>query len=97
MARNPYPAAGEELLVFRKFMMDMAGDQSVPYLQAAIEKLHTLFPDKQVVAYDELTIGVETDSLYSDTGIDTYEIGLLDGEIPAIRCQRDDRIITFRL
>lgn len=97
MHRPTHSAADEELLVFRKFMMDMAGDQSAPYLQAAIEKLHTLFPGHQVVAYDELTIGVETDSLYSDTGIDTYELGLLDGEVPAIRCQRDDRIITFRL
>ncbi|MBQ0163569.1 MAG: hypothetical protein KBS75_00020 [Bacteroidales bacterium] len=65
--------------------------------KAAIEKLQTLFPDKGIVAYDLLTLGIGTDSLYSDTGLDIYELGLAEGDVPAIRNQRDACVITLRV
>ena len=65
--------------------------------EAAIEKLQTLFPGKRIVRYDELTLGIETDSLYSETGVDIYELGLVDYEIPAFRNTRNDEVTTFRV
>lgn len=65
--------------------------------QAALDKLQTLYPGKRLTTYDTLTIGIETDSYYSETGVDTYELGLLDGEIPAMRNTRDGEVLTFRV
>lgn len=87
----------DNLLQFRRFMMDTDAAEAAPYITAATEKLNTLFPGHRILLYDHLTLGVETDSLYSETGIDIYELGLVDGEIPAIRNQRDDTVLTFRL
>lgn len=87
----------EELLVFTRFMLDSDAAETAHYMEAAKEKLHTLYPDKRVVETSAVTLSVETDSLYSETGIDTYELGLVDNEIPAIRCERDGRVITFRV
>ena len=65
--------------------------------RAALDKLHTLFPEKRVTTYDNCTIGIETDSLYSDTGLDIYELGVVDGEVYAMRNTRDGEVITFRI
>lgn len=78
----------------RLYINDIHADD---YHRAAIEKLQTLYPNKRITSYDLQTIGIETDSLYSDTGIDTYELGLVDDEIPAIRNTRNDEVITFRV
>lgn len=86
-----------DVLVFRKFSLDEITPQTDQYLQSAVDKLQTLYPDSPVTRYDSLTLGIPTDSLYSPTGFDTYELGLVDEEIPAIRNQRDGTILTFRV
>lgn len=86
-----------DIFVFRKYMLDDQTEDTDNCLHAAIDKLQTLYPDKRVIVYDNLTIGIETDSLYSDSGIDTYELGMVDDEINAIRNTRDGNVITFRM
>lgn len=88
---------GEELFVFRKFMTDEDGAEVDACFRGAMDKLQTLYPGRNVVAYDARTIGIGTDSLYSETGMDTYELGMVDGEIPAMRNTRDGEVITFRV
>lgn len=87
----------DDLFVFRKFHLD----EDPAYLDecraAAVEKLQTLFPGKRITVYDATTLGIETDSLYSDTGIDIYELGLVDYELPAMRCTANDNVTTFRV
>lgn len=87
----------DDVLVFRKYLLDEVTSQTDGYLQAAIDKLQTLYPDRPVTRYDSLTLGIATDSLYSPTGYDTYELGMVDEEIPAIRNQRDGNVLTFRV
>lgn len=87
----------DDLFVFQRFM---EGDDDAMIDRchvAAIDKLQTLYPGKRVTIYDHLTIGIETDSYYSETGTDTYELGLVDGEIPALRNTRDGEVLTFRI
>lgn len=87
----------DDLFVFRKFLLD-EGDAFVDACrEAAIEKLQTLFPGKRIVIYDPMTLGIETDSLYSESGYDTYELGLVDAELPAMRCVENDNVTTFRV
>lgn len=86
----------DDVLVFRKFLLDEVSAETERYLQAAVDKLQTLYPARPVTRYDSLTLGISTDSLYSPTGYDTYELGLVDDEIPAIRNQRDGNVLTFR-
>lgn len=86
-----------DLFVFRKFYLDEDTAELERCQRAAIDKLQTLYPGKRITAYDSLTLGIESDSLYSDTGIDTYELGTIDDEIYAIRNTRDGEVITFRL
>lgn len=40
---------------------------------------------------------IETDSLYSETGVDTYELGMVDEEIYALCNTRDLEVVTFRV
>lgn len=87
----------EELFVFRKFLPGEHEDEIAALHNAAIEKLQTLFPGRRLTSYDMFDIGMETDNLYSETGTDTYELGLVDDEIPAIRNTRTDDVITFRV
>ena len=84
----------EAIISFRRLYID--NPQAEEYHKAAIEKLQTLYPDMQSTTYDLLTIGIQTDSLYSATGLDTYELGLIDGETPALRNTRTEELITFR-
>lgn len=88
---------GEDLFIFRKFMLDDDEYDIMSCHQSAIDKLQTLYPNKRVIVYDMYTLGIETDSLYSDSGIDTYELGMVDWEIPAMRNTRDGDVITFRI
>lgn len=86
-----------DLLTFRKFRLDEESSDTELCREAAIDKLQTLFPGKRITVYDNFTFGIETDSLYSDTGIDTYELGMVDDELYAMRNARDLNVITFRL
>lgn len=88
---------GNDLFVFRRFLLDEDQQEVEQYHQAAMEKLQTLFPGKTITNYDPLTLGIETDSYYSETGTDIYELGMVDGEIPAVRNRRDGNVITFRI
>lgn len=86
-----------DLFTFRKFRLDEESSETELCREAAIDKLQTLFPGKRITVYDSFTFGIETDSLYSDTGIDTYELGIVDDELYAIRNARDLNVITFRI
>lgn len=85
------------IFTFRKFRLDEDTSETDFCRDAAIEKLQTLFPGKRITVYDSFTFGIETDSLYSDSGIDTYELGVVDDELYAIRNARDLEVITFRI
>ena len=87
----------DDLFVFHRFTEGDDDTFVTDCHQAALDKLQTLFPGKHLTVYDRLTIGIETDSWYSDTGTDTYELGLVDNEIPAIRNTRDGEVLTFRV
>lgn len=87
----------DDILTFTRFPLDSDAQMLDTHMRAAVDKLHTLFPGKKILIYDSLTIGVETDSFYSLTGMDTYTLGLLDGETPALYNTRDESIITFRV
>lgn len=84
------------LLDFRRFTLGDDDNVAARCLRGAMDKLHTLYPGKRITTYDNITLGVETDSLYSEIGTDIYELGLVDGEMPAMRCVRTDEVITFR-
>lgn len=86
-----------DLLTFRKFRLDEESSETDLCREAAIDKLQTLFPGKRITVYDSFTFGIETDSLYSDSGIDTYELGIVDDELYAIRNARDLNVLTFRI
>lgn len=87
----------EELLVFRKFRLDTDAETLELHRAAASEKLHTLFPGNRITATDATTFCIATDSPYSTTGYDLYDLGLVDGEVAAMRNQRTDEVITFRV
>lgn len=85
-----------DVLKFRKFRVDETSTETDACMQAALDKLQTLYPGKRISVMDQLTLAIETDSYYSPTGIDTYELGLVDEELYAVRNTRDDNVITFR-
>lgn len=87
----------DDLFVFRKFMFDEDPVFLDHCREAAIEKLQTLFPGKRITQYDSLTLGIESDSLYSETGIDIYELGLVDYELPAFKNTTNEEVTTFRV
>lgn len=87
----------EELFVFKPFRADDDESMKDECHRAALDKLQTLYPGRPVTSYDNTTLGISTDSYYSATGFDTYELGLVDGELPAMRNTRDGEVITFRL
>lgn len=87
----------DDLLVFRRFLLDEDDDKLFECQQAAIDKLQTLYPGKRITRYDETHLGIESDSLYADNGIDIYELGLVDDYLPAMRNTRNDNVITFRV
>lgn len=87
----------EQLFVFRPFRADDDEKQKDRCHAAALDKLQTLFPGKRATSYDNTSIVIPTDSYYSSTGFDTYELGMVDDEIPGMRCTRDGEVITFRI
>lgn len=86
-----------DIFVFKKLYQDANLAQAEIFCKAAIEKLQDLYPGNKIIRYDHFTIGIETDSPQSETGMDIYEIGLIDQEIPAMRRIRDEETITFRV
>lgn len=86
----------DDILSFKRFTLDEDDAVVSRCSRGAMDKLQTLYPGKYITNYDDITLGVETDSLYSETGTDIYELGLVDGEMPAMRCVRTDEVITFR-
>lgn len=84
----------EEIFLFRRFITETPETEA--YHCAAIEKLQTLYPHKKIKATDGLSIEIETDSLYCDSGIETYELGMINNELPALKCLSSGDVITFR-
>ena len=84
-------------LIFTPFTLDAPPELLTACREAAMEKLQTLYPGKRLTVYGDLTLGIETDCLYCDTGIETYRLGLLDDELPALQCERTEEVLTFRL
>jgi hypothetical protein len=88
---------GNDFFVFSKFYSDEEQDKMEKYCSAAFDKLQTLYPGKKIMQQGHTTLCIESDSLYAEKGIDTYEIGLINGEIPAMCRTRDSEVITFRV
>ncbi len=86
-----------DILVFKKLRLDADATLLERYRHAAMEKLHTLFPGDRVTATDATTLCIATDAPYAENGLDTYDIGLLDDEIPCMRNNRNEEVITFRV
>ena len=88
---------GNDFFVFSKFYCDEEQSKMEKYCSAALDKLQTLYPGKKITQHNYNTLRIESDSLYAENGIDIYELGLIDEEIPAMRRTRDSEIITFRV
>lgn len=84
-------------LIFTPYRSDVDDRLKDKCLQAAIDKLQNLYPGKIITTYGDCTLGIPTDSLYSENGYDTYQLGLVDNEIPAMRNTRDEEVLTFRI
>ena len=67
---------GNDFFVFSKFYSDEEQDKMEKYCSAAFDKLQTLYPGKKIMQQGHTTLCIESDSLYAENGIDTYEIGL---------------------
>lgn len=87
----------KELLSFRKFYVGDVEDKIDKIYEAAVDKLQTLYPGNRITRFDAYTLSITTDSLYSDTGLDLYELGMVDEELYAMRCTRDSHIIYLRV
>lgn len=86
-----------EEFLFRRFLVDEDPSFLALCEQAAWEKLETLYPTKKIKAIDSFSITIESDSLYAVDGTETYLIGLVDDEVPALQRMTDGQIITFRV
>lgn len=82
---------------FQRFLVDEDPVFLGQCERAAREKLETLYPTKNIKAIDSFSITIESDSLYASDGCETYLIGLVDDEIPALQRTTDGQIITFRV
>ncbi len=87
----------DDLLIFRKFYPGDADGVIRQVHHAAEDKLQTLYPGNRIVHYDDYTIGIDSDSLYADNGHDIYELGMVDGELYAMRRKRDGYVICLRV
>ena len=86
-----------ELLTFRKFYPGDADDVIHHVYDAAEDKLQTLYPGNRITRFDHYTIGIASDSLYSENGLDLYELGMVDEELYAMRRKRDGQVIYLRV
>ena len=87
----------DDLLSFKKFYSDEDTHFIEKCHKAAVDKLNTLYPDKRITTYDYTTIAVDSDSVYCKDGVETYELGMINDEIPAMKRSSDDYIISFRI
>ena len=83
--------------VFRKFRLDADSGLLERCHAAALEKLQTLSPGDAVRTADVATLRIATCAPDAEDGMDTYELGMLDNEIPCMRNCRNDEVITFRV
>lgn len=86
-----------DALVFRKLYEETDRVNMQLFRKAAIDKLSTLYPGNSIFDYGTFTIGISSDSLYAENGIDIYDMGLVDDELPALQRQRDGEVITLRI
>ena len=86
-----------DLFHFQRFLADVDPAYLERCYNGAKEKFGILFPGKRIITYDQRTLGVETDEPDAVNGYDIYELGLVDDEIPAMQCQRTEKVITFRI
>lgn len=86
-----------DLFRFKRFLADTDSATLEAHHKGAIQKFSTLYPGKRIITYDQRTLGIESEDVDCAKGYDIYELGLVDGEIPAMKCQRNDRIITYRI
>ncbi|MDO4955557.1 MAG: hypothetical protein Q4E60_00865 [Bacteroidales bacterium] len=82
---------------FRKFLIDEDPEEMAACFAAARDKLETLFPCHAISYHDYYALFIESDSYYAENGMDTYELGLVDEEYPAMRRIRDGEVFTFRV
>lgn len=87
----------DELFHFKRFLADVSPDILQDCYDGAVEKFNVLYPGRKVITYDQRTLGLETDDLDAPNGYDIYELGLVDEEMPAMKCTRTERIITYRI
>ena len=87
----------EDFLTFKRFPVEEDEEFLSQCLDAAIEKLQTLYPNKRIVSSDIYSICIESDSLYVENGIETYLLGFQDDEVPAIQRLSDGEVFTFRV
>lgn len=86
-----------EEFIFCRFLADEDPDFLETCERAAREKLETLYPLKKIISGDSFSIAIESDSYLAENGVETYLIGMVDDEIPAIQRVSDGQIITFRV
>lgn len=82
---------------FSRFLADEDPVWLEQCAEAAIEKLQTLYPTKRIKASDSFSITIESDSLYALDGCETYFLGLVDDEYPALLRETDGELLTFRV
>ena len=87
----------DETLTFTPFLADADEDFLTACVHAAQDKLETLYPGKRILRADWHSILIETDSLYAPSGIESYRLGLLDDDYPALQRASDGQVITFRV
>lgn len=82
-----------DIFVFRKFLPGEQTDKARLYLDAAVEKLQTMHPGCKVIIYDEHTVAM------SEHGedLETFVLGMVDDEIPAMQSVISDEVTTFRV
>lgn len=84
-----------DIFVFRKFLPGERDGESHAYREAALEKLHTLHPGSRLTVYDDFTITLSPGR--DGTHADTYVLGLVDDEIPAMQNTSTEEVTTFRI
>ncbi len=84
-----------DIFVFRKFLPGEQTDKARLYLDAAVEKLQTMHPGCKVIIYDEHTIAIPRHE--NGEELETFVLGLVDGEIPAMQSVISDEVTTFRI
>ncbi|MDO4216136.1 MAG: hypothetical protein Q4D12_09560 [Bacteroidales bacterium] len=86
-----------EYAQFSRFLADEDPSWLEKCAEAGKEKLLTLYPTKRIKAWDSFSITIESDSLYAVDGCETYLLGMVDDEYPALQRTTDGYLLTFRV